>query len=121
LNVDPDAIKAAAHLIIKERGHPERHRAIVDTLDDDTAVALCIWLRDPENASGLLGGGPNRTRTERRAKPNRPPKREARQRIAAPAQANRTERRSNRAAREGGGSAVGTPPALSGASSRGAP
>jgi len=54
LNVDPDAVTAAAHLIIKERGHPERQRAIVDALDDDTAVALCIWLRDPANASGLL-------------------------------------------------------------------
>jgi hypothetical protein len=54
MNVDPDAVKAAAHLIIKERGHPERQRAIVDALDDDTAVALCIWLRDPANAAGLL-------------------------------------------------------------------
>ncbi len=54
LDVDPEAIKAAAHLIIKERGHPERQRAIVDALDDDTAVALCNWLRDPANASGLL-------------------------------------------------------------------
>ena len=54
LKVDPDAIKAAAHLVIKERGHPERQRAIVDALDEDTAVALCIWLRDPANAAGLL-------------------------------------------------------------------
>ena len=54
LNVDRDAVKAAAHLIIKERGHPERQRAIVDALDDDTAVALCIWLRDPANAAELL-------------------------------------------------------------------
>jgi len=54
LNIDPEVIKAAAHLVIKERGHPERQRAIVDALDDDTAVALCIWLRDPENAAGLL-------------------------------------------------------------------
>ena len=54
LNVDPDAVKAAAQSIIKERGHPERQRAIVDALDDDTAVALCIWLRDPANAAGLL-------------------------------------------------------------------
>jgi len=54
LNVDPDAVKAAAQRIIEERGHPERQRAIVDALDEDTAVALCIWLRDPANASGLL-------------------------------------------------------------------
>jgi hypothetical protein len=54
LKIDPDAIKAAAHLIIKERGNPERQRAIVNAMDEDTAVALCIWLRDPANASGLL-------------------------------------------------------------------
>jgi hypothetical protein len=54
LNIDPDAIAAAAQRIIDERGHPERQRAIVDALDEDTAVALCIWLRDPANASGLL-------------------------------------------------------------------
>jgi hypothetical protein len=54
LKVDPEAIKAAAQRVIQERGHPERQRAIVDAMDEDTAVALCIWLRDPANASGLL-------------------------------------------------------------------
>jgi hypothetical protein len=54
LNIDPDAVKAAAQRVIEERGHPERQRAIVDALDEDTAVALCIWLRDPANAAGLL-------------------------------------------------------------------
>ena len=54
LNVDLDAIKAAAQRVIEERGHPERQRAIVDALEEDTAVALCIWLRDPANAAGLL-------------------------------------------------------------------
>lgn len=54
LNIDPDGIRKAAQLIIGERGNRERQRAIVDTLDEDTAVALCIWLRDPANASDLL-------------------------------------------------------------------
>jgi hypothetical protein len=54
LNIDADAIKAAAEKIIEERGNPERQRAIVDAMDENTAVALCIWLRDPANASGLL-------------------------------------------------------------------
>ena len=54
LKIDLDAVKAAAQLVIKERGHPERQRAIVDALDEDTAVALCIWLRDPANASMFL-------------------------------------------------------------------
>lgn len=54
LNVDPDAIRKVAQLIIEDRGYPERQRAIVDALDEDTAVALCIWLPDPANASSLL-------------------------------------------------------------------
>ncbi len=54
LNIDLEVIKAAAQRVIKERGHPERPRAMVDALDEDTAVALCIWLRDPANASALL-------------------------------------------------------------------
>jgi len=44
------------------RGHPERQRAIVDALDEDTAVALCIWLRDPANAAGLLKQARAKTR-----------------------------------------------------------
>lgn len=54
LKVDLDAVKAAAQAVIKERGHPERQRALVDALDEDTATALCIWLRDPANASTFL-------------------------------------------------------------------
>jgi hypothetical protein len=63
LKVDPDAVKAAAQQVIEQRGNPTRQRAIVDALDEDTAVALCLWLRDPANASGLL--------KQARAKPRR--------------------------------------------------
>lgn len=54
LRIDLDAVKAAAQSVINERGHPERQREIVDALDEDTATALCIWLRDPANASTFL-------------------------------------------------------------------
>lgn len=54
LKVDPDAVKAAAQRVIEERDNPERQRAIVDAMDEDTAVALCLWLRDPSNATALL-------------------------------------------------------------------
>ena len=54
LNIDPEVIRKAALLIIEDRGRPERQRAIVDALDEDTAVAVCIWLRDPANASSFL-------------------------------------------------------------------
>jgi hypothetical protein len=54
LKVDPDAVKAAAQQVIELRKDPERQRALVDAMDEDTAVALCLWLRDPANASSLL-------------------------------------------------------------------
>jgi hypothetical protein len=54
LTVDPDAVQAAARQVIEQRNNPERQREIVNALDEDTAVALCLWLRDPANASGLL-------------------------------------------------------------------
>jgi len=54
LKVDPDAVQAAARQVIEQRDNPERQRAIVDALDENTAVALCLWLRDPANASSLL-------------------------------------------------------------------
>jgi hypothetical protein len=54
LKVEPDAVKAAARQVIEQRDNPERQRAIVNALDEDTAVALCLWLRDPANASSLL-------------------------------------------------------------------
>ena len=50
-NISAEAIQAAAILVVSERGNPERQREIVDAMDEDTAVALCIWLRDPANAS----------------------------------------------------------------------
>jgi hypothetical protein len=54
LNVDPEVVKAAARQVIGQRDDPVRQRAIVDALDENTAVALCLWLRDPANASSLL-------------------------------------------------------------------
>jgi hypothetical protein len=54
LKVDPETVKAAARQVIEQRDDPERQRAIVNALDEDLAVALCLWLRDPANASSLL-------------------------------------------------------------------
>jgi hypothetical protein len=54
LKIDLEVIKAAAKQVIEQRGQPERQRAIVDALNEDTACALCIWLRDPANATELM-------------------------------------------------------------------
>lgn len=63
LKVDPEAVKAAARQVIEQRDDPERQRALVNALDEDTAVALCLWLRDPANASDLLEQARGKRRT----------------------------------------------------------
>ena len=64
LNVDQQAVEAAARQVLAALGQPEQQRAIVDALDEDTALALCLWLRDPANATSLL--------KQARAKPRKP-------------------------------------------------
>lgn len=54
LKVDPAVVQAAARQVIAQRDDPVGQRAFVDALEEDVAVALCLWLRDPANASGLL-------------------------------------------------------------------
>jgi hypothetical protein len=54
LQIDADRVAEAARQVIAERGDPERQRAIVAAMDDKTALALCIWLRDPAKAADLL-------------------------------------------------------------------
>ncbi len=54
LNVDLEVIQSAAREVVMQRGHPEAQRAIVDALSEDTAVALCIWMRDSNNAASLV-------------------------------------------------------------------
>jgi hypothetical protein len=54
LKVDQETVEAAARQVIAARGQLEQQRAIVDALDEDTALALCLWLRDPANANSLL-------------------------------------------------------------------
>ena len=64
LKVDQQAVEAAAQQVIAARGKIDKQREIVDALDEDTALALCLWLRDPANATNLL--------KQARAKPRKP-------------------------------------------------
>jgi len=64
LKVDPERIRQAAQAVMDERGHPERQKALIDEMDEPTAVALCIWLRDPAKSAELvkLAGARQRAR-----------------------------------------------------------
>jgi hypothetical protein len=54
LKVGADAVAAAARQVIALRGDPEAQKKAVAAMDDDTALALCVWLRDPSKAEELL-------------------------------------------------------------------
>lgn len=44
--VDVDLLADTALELRQAKGEPLRQRAIVDALDADTALALCMWIRD---------------------------------------------------------------------------
>lgn len=54
LKVGADAVAVAARRVIALRGDPEAQKKAVAAMDDDTALALCVWLRDPSKAEELL-------------------------------------------------------------------
>jgi len=54
LKVGVEGVAAAARRVIALRGDPEAQKLAVAAMDDDTALALCVWLRDPSKAAELL-------------------------------------------------------------------
>ena len=54
LDIDPDVIVEATRQLTAERGHPERQRAIVQGMDEETALTLCCWLRETSYGPRLI-------------------------------------------------------------------
>ncbi|MGH6624082.1 MAG: hypothetical protein ACREBN_08930 [Burkholderiaceae bacterium] len=54
LKVDADRVVIAARQVIALRGDTEAQKKLVAAMDDDTALALCVWFRDPSKAAELL-------------------------------------------------------------------
>ena len=50
-----DAVHDAAEAILKRLGQPSRQREIVDNLDAETALVLCMWLMDTDFANTVYG------------------------------------------------------------------
>ena len=50
-----DAVHDAADAILKRLGQPSRQREIVDSLTNDTALVLCMWLMDTGFADTVYG------------------------------------------------------------------
>lgn len=54
LDIDPDLILEASRQLLAEKGHPDRQRAIVQGMDEETALVLCCWLRESEFGPRLI-------------------------------------------------------------------
>lgn len=54
LDIDTELIVEATRQLMAERGHPERQRAIVQGMDEETALTLCCWLRESSYGPRLI-------------------------------------------------------------------
>ena len=48
-----DAVHHAADAILKHPGQPSRQRELVDDLDEQTTLLLCMWLMDTDFAGRI--------------------------------------------------------------------
>lgn len=45
---EAELVAEGARQLIQHKGQPEAQRRIVQGMDDDTALALCKWIREPQ-------------------------------------------------------------------------
>ena len=43
-----ELVAEGARQIREQSGHPERQRAIIEAMDEDTALSLCKWILEPD-------------------------------------------------------------------------
>ena len=51
--VEAELVAEGARQLRQQMGHPERQRAIIGAMDEDTALALCKWIREPGCMPGI--------------------------------------------------------------------
>lgn len=54
--IEAELVAEGARQLREAGGQPVRQRAIVQAMDEDTALALCKWIREPDSVSQILLG-----------------------------------------------------------------
>lgn len=57
LAIEADLVAEGARQLREQAGHPERQRAIITAMDDETAMALCRWIIDPGCMAAFIARG----------------------------------------------------------------
>jgi len=55
--VEAELVAEGARQLRQQAGNPDRQRAIIKAMDDETALALCRWIIEPQCMAGFIARG----------------------------------------------------------------
>ena len=55
--IEAELVAEGARQLRQQAGNPERQRAIIRAMDDETALALCRWIIEPRCMAGFIARG----------------------------------------------------------------
>lgn len=55
--IEAELVAEGARQLRQQAGHPERQRAIIKAMDEDTALALCRWIIEPRCMAAFISRG----------------------------------------------------------------
>lgn len=55
--IEAELVAEGARQLRQQAGHPEMQRAIIKAMDEDTALALCRWIIEPQCMAGFIARG----------------------------------------------------------------
>jgi hypothetical protein len=57
--VEADLVAEGARQLRQASGQPDKQRAIIKAMDDETALALCRWIVEPQCMAGFIARASN--------------------------------------------------------------
>ena len=55
--IEAELVAEGARQLRQQAGHPDRQRAIIEAMDEETAVALCRWILEPQCMAEFIAKG----------------------------------------------------------------
>ncbi len=55
--VEAELVAEGARQLRQQVGHPDKQRAIIRAMDEETAAALCRWIIEPHCMAGFIAKG----------------------------------------------------------------
>jgi hypothetical protein len=55
--IEAELVAEGARQLRQQTGNPERQRAIIEAMDEETALALCRWIIEPQCMAAFIAKG----------------------------------------------------------------